>query len=195
MWSEEPPAYVLPAVDWSISCRMAALQQQEVCRLVAESQHTAALYLCAGQRKDGQQHQHEDTQAAGTARLLPVLPPEHDELEGCYYWTGSRTYAAYSEPLHAAAASAGDGNGRPGSSAPQQHRDSSSMGGAAGTGSMDTSATTRVVLQSAGHSEMFSTARNPAQTWGPALSRLKQLQQQTVAALLCVEQQEEQVEG
>lgn len=66
------------------------------------------------------------------------------------------------------------------------------MGGAAGTGSMETSATTRV-LQSAGHSEMLTTARSPAQTWGPALTRLKQLQQQTVAALLC-QQQEEEIE-
>lgn len=68
------------------------------------------------------------------------------------------------------------------------------MGGAAGTGSMDTSATTRV-LQSAGHSEMFSTARSPAQAWGSALSRLKQLQQQTVAALLCQQEEAEKEEG
>jgi hypothetical protein len=58
---------------------------------------------------------------------------------------------------------------------------------------METSATTRV-LQSGGHSALFSTARSPAQEWGSALSRIRQLQQQTVAALTC-QQEEEQEEG
>jgi len=50
---------------------------------------------------------------------------------------------------------------------------------------METSLTT-TRLPSARSSDMFSTARSPApagQAWGPALTRLKQLQLETLEAL------------
>lgn len=53
---------------------------------------------------------------------------------------------------------------------------------------MDTSATTR--MRSEGHqqhSEVHSTARSPAESWASALSRLKQLQLETQAALEVVQ--------
>jgi hypothetical protein len=141
-----------------------------------------ALLWCAGQRKQQQQQQQQGDADDPTLRR-PLPPPEHDWQEGCYYWSGSRT-----SPYSGAAAPAdGGGLGKP------EHRcgsDNSSIGGPGvtsqggpgGTGSMETSATTRF-LHSQGQSEIFSTARSPSQTWGSALSRLKQLQMQTVEAL------------
>lgn len=46
---------------------------------------------------------------------------------------------------------------------------------------METSATTRALPDRG--SELFSTARSPAESWGSALARLKQLQLETLSAL------------
>jgi hypothetical protein len=143
--------------------------------------------LKAQQQQELQQQQQQVPDIDYPYLRRPVPPPQHAaNQDDCYFWSGSRT-SQYSDRTTAAAA----GTAEPGadqdrgpSSSTQHHAAGSSRGdpGVTGAQSMDTSTTTRVPA-SQGLTEVFSTARSPAEKWGSALLRLKQLQLETVEAL------------
>lgn len=135
-------------------------------------------------QQQGRQQQQQGLDIDDPYLRRPVPPPQHAaDQDDCYFWCGSGTSACSEGATAVAAGTGADHDGGPSTSTQRQAAGSSSKGpGDTAAHSVDTSATTQVPA-SRGSTEVFSTARSPAEKWGSALLRLKQLQLETLEAL------------